>query len=57
MNKRFRKQTGQAKIDKAETRATLDARHRMKTYKIKKNKRINKMRKDSKIIILNSIAK
>jgi hypothetical protein len=31
MNKRFQKQTGQSKIDKAETQVTLDARYRMKT--------------------------
>jgi hypothetical protein len=31
MNKRFRKQTGQSQMDKAETQLTLDARYRMKT--------------------------
>ena len=57
MNKRFRKQKGQSKIDKAKPQATLDAKHRIKTYTNKNNNRINKMKKDSKIIILNSIVK
>ena len=44
-------------MDNAETKETMDARHRMKSYKTKINKRINKLNKDSKMIILNSIAK
>ena len=57
MNKRFRKQKGKSKIDKSETQATLDSKTQNEDMKNKKNKRITKMRKDSKIIILNSIAK
>ena len=44
-------------MDKVETQATLDSKTQNEDIKNNKNKRINKMRKDSKIIILNSIVK
>jgi hypothetical protein len=53
MNKRYRKQKRQSKMDKAKTQDTLDTRHRLNnTY----NKRINKMGHNLKMLILNSIA-
>jgi len=47
----------QATLNKVETQATLDSKTQNEDIKNNKNKRINKMRKDSKIIILNSIVK
>ena len=53
MNKRYRKQKRQSKMEKAKTQDTLNTRHRLKnTY----NKRINKMGHNFKMLILNSIA-
>jgi len=53
MNKRYRKQKGQSKMDKAKTQDTWDTRHRIKN---KYNKRINKMGQNLKMLILDSIA-
>ena len=53
MNKRYRKQKRQSKMDKAKTQDTLNTRHRLKNIH---SKRINKMEHNLKMLILNSIA-